>query len=275
MTNAKKPDNTSPCNLVFLGSSGCIQVPSFHCSCDTCQAARQNASQERTRASVALIGRETVVIDTSPDVELQLERQSIRQVHRVFITHWHYDHVGGLGALAEPSSHIPWPPVEVYLPRQVAYHMDQELAYMKRRVNVHAIEPGDRIDLPDATWEVVKTTHTEDSVGFIVRGAKSFAYLVDSVMPPPQTMARLTKLDLVILEATFDELDEQWPVPTTEQAVGCWRQIGTKECILTHVSCHSWRNKRLIAGISHEQRRAYQAKNPGLRFAYDGMTVAV
>ena len=79
-------------------------------------------------------------------------------------------------------------------------------------------------------------------------------------------------LDFVILEATWDELDEQWW--NVEQAVACWQQqIGTERCILTHLTCHSWKNHRLIAGLSYEERLAYEAKTPGLKFAYDGMTV--
>ncbi len=113
--------------LVFLGTSGAIQVPSFHCSCAVCEAARANPHQRRTRASVALIGREIILIDASPDLEFQLEREGIRRVERIFITHWHFDHVGGLAALAEPSSHEPWPPIDIYLPQQDVQHFAQEL----------------------------------------------------------------------------------------------------------------------------------------------------
>ena len=90
--------------IVFLGSSGGIQIPAFFCSCEVCEAARRDPSQRRTRASLALIGREITLIDATPDLEFQLEREGIRQVHRIFITHWHYDHVWGLGCLGESSS---------------------------------------------------------------------------------------------------------------------------------------------------------------------------
>jgi len=36
--------------------------------------------------------------------EFQLERKAIRRVDRVFITHWHFNHVNGLGSLGLPSS---------------------------------------------------------------------------------------------------------------------------------------------------------------------------
>jgi phosphoribosyl 1,2-cyclic phosphate phosphodiesterase len=264
--------------LVFLGTSAAIQVPSFHCTCAVCEATRRNPGQRRTRASLALLGQETTLIDAGPDLELQLEREGIRRVDRIFITHWHFDHIAGLAALAEPASHTPCPPIELYLPRQVAYHFDQELAYMRPQVNLHPIEPGDRWELPDATWEVVKTTHNEHSVGYIVGAAQKFAYLVDGVTPPPATLARLTDLDFVILEASVDELDELedvWKNFSLEGAVACWRRIGAEKCILTHWSGHSWQNKRLLAGLSDAERRAYEAATPGLTFAYDGMTLTL
>jgi phosphoribosyl 1,2-cyclic phosphate phosphodiesterase len=269
----------SAIELLFLGSSAAIQIPAFYCTCKTCKAARVNPEHRRTRASIALIGQETVLVDAGPDLESQLEREAIRKVDRIFITHWHFDHVGGLAAFAEPSSLAKWPRIEVYLPRQTACHFDQELAYMKDRVNLHPIEPGDRFELPDAKWEIVKTRHTDHSVGFIVESSKRFAYLVDSVVPPAETMRRLKDLDFVILEATVDELlpkkGETWMNFSLQQAIDCWKQIGTEKCILTHLSCHSYKAGRLVAGLPHTERLKYEAENPRVKFAYDGMRLAV
>jgi len=238
-------------------------------------ARAKNPEYRRTRASVALVGKEFVLTDATPDLEAQLEREAIRQVGRVFITHWHFDHVGGIAALAEPSSIAKWPLIDVYMPRQVTQHFDQELSYMKERVNVHGILPGDRLDLPDAGWEVVKTTHTDDSVGFIVESSKRFAYLVDGIVPPPKTVKRLKNLDLVILEATLDELEpkkgENWMNFSLQQAIKLWKRIGADQCILTHLSCHSWKNGKLVEGLSYTERIDFEERNPGLRFAYDGM----
>ncbi len=259
--------------LVFLGSSGAIQIPSFHCQCRVCEAARRQPEQRRTRASLALLGRETTLIDASPDLEFQLEREGIRRVDRIWITHWHFDHIAGLAALGEPSSVGRWPPIELYLPHQVVHHFDQELAYLRRRFRLNAIRPGDRHELPDATWEVVKTAHTDDSVGFIVQAGRRLAYLVDGITPPPETLARLQKLDIIILEATMDSLDEEWANFSLQGAIDCWKQIGTERCILTHLSCHSWENGRLVAGLTHQERQHYESEIPGLEFAYDGMTI--
>jgi len=82
--------------LVFLGSSGCIQVPAFFCNCATCRGARSDPGLRATRAGLAILGDENVLIDASGDLASQLERERIQQVDRVFITHWHADHVTGL-----------------------------------------------------------------------------------------------------------------------------------------------------------------------------------
>ena len=262
--------------VVFLGSSAGIQVPAFFCSCETCEAARRDATQRRTRASLALLGEETVLIDAGPDLEFQLEREGIRRPDRIFVTHWHFDHIGGLASLAEPASIAKWPPLDVYLPHQVAHHFDEELAYVKPAVTLHPVQPGDRLDLPDATWEVVKTTHTDHSVGFIVEAARRFAYLVDTVEPPPETTARLQGLDLLVVEASVDELDAKgWVNFSFQQAADLWQRSGIPECVLTHLCCHRYLGKRWLAGFTPAERRALEAAQPGLRFAYDGMRLTL
>jgi len=83
--------------IIFLGTAAALQLPSFHCNCETCQAARLNSRLSRTRSSLAILGEEnTILIDAGPDVAFQLNREGIQKVDAIFITHWHYDHVGGL-----------------------------------------------------------------------------------------------------------------------------------------------------------------------------------
>jgi phosphoribosyl 1,2-cyclic phosphate phosphodiesterase len=260
---------TDSLELVFLGTSGGIVVPAFFCSCAVCEELRRGAV-ERTRASLAVVGKETTVIDATPEFEIQMERQRIPRVDRIFITHWHYDHVWGLGSLAELRSCARWPPVRIYLPEEVAFHMDNDFAYLGRTVEVHPFRVGDRIELPDGVWEVVKTTHTDASVGFVVRAARTFAYLV-GVVPPAETVERLRGVDVLIQEATLDELDEDWTDFSLGPAVDFWQGTGIPECILTHFSGHSWLDGRLIAGLSVAGRQAYADARPGLRFAHEGM----
>ncbi len=266
--------------LVFLGTSAALQVPSFHCTCETCESARQNPEEIRTRASVALLGKETVLIDAGPDMETQLERESIRTLDRIFLTHWHFDHVWGLAALDVPAFVEQWSPIDIYLPRQVVKNFNQQLGHMKKKVNLHPVQHGDLIELPDASWEVVKTKHTDHSVGYIVESSQRVAYLVDTTVPPEATMDRLNDLDLLILDATVDEIvygegEPKWNEFSLPEAVEFWRQVGAERCILSGLGCHRWIEGKLIAGLSHSERREYEEGFDNLQFAYDGMRVLI
>jgi phosphoribosyl 1,2-cyclic phosphate phosphodiesterase len=266
--------NTS--QLVFLGTAGCIRIPAFFCKCAACFAARENPDLRRTRASIAILGREISIVDPGPDLEEQLAREGIDKIDRIFVTHWHFDHIAGIGALGEISSICQWPRIDVYVPHQAAYHFDEELAYMKGRLHVHSIAPGDRLELPDGTWRVVKTEHTDHSVGFVVKCSQKFAYLVDGVVPPSETLQELSDCDILIIEATMDALDEDhWKNFSVEQAIAFWESIGISRCFLTHLSCHSWQSKSLVPGMSPEERRALEHKHKGLVFARDGMRISL
>ncbi len=266
--------------LVFLGTSAALQLPSFHCTCEVCEAARKKPDHRRTRASAALLGKETVLIDASPDMENQLEREGIRRLDRIFLTHWHFDHVWGLAALGEPASIDSWPPIDIYLPSQIVGTFNQQLGYMSPQVELHPVEPGDVIELPDASWEIVETTHTDHSVGYIIESNQRVAYLVDTAAPPKETLDRLNDLDLLILDATVDEIvlgegEPAWNEFSLPEAVEFWRQVGAERCILTHLGCHRWIEGELLPGLSYEERLEYERGVDGLTFAYDGMRVSL
>jgi hypothetical protein len=79
--------------------------------------------------------------------------------------------------------------------------LEQGFATVRNSIHPHPFGPGDRIELPDATWEVVECNHTDHSIGFVVQSVQAFAYLVGGV-PPPDTVEKLSGVDLLIREAT-------------------------------------------------------------------------
>lgn len=253
-----------------------MPLPFPFCECVTCRAARADPAQRRTRASLAVLGRQVTIIDPGPEFEAQLERESLRRVDNILVTHWHYDHIAGLASLGEMPALAGWPPVHVYLPASVAYHFDQELAYTRRSVVLHPVTPGSRFSVDGLHVEVVKTSHNRESQGYIFNSDTRWAYLGDGVMPPDDSLARLAGLDLLFLEATVDELDvEHFSNQTPDQAVAVWQRTGARRCVLTHLSCHSFLGGRLTAGWDAAARAAWAAQHPGLTVAHDGMRLAL
>ncbi|MFX0207501.1 MAG: MBL fold metallo-hydrolase [Candidatus Hodarchaeota archaeon] len=270
--------------IVFLGTAAAIRVPSFHCTCSTCEAARKDTTLQRTRASVAILGKETILIDAGPDVEFQLERESIRHIDRIFLTHWHYDHCWGLAAFPEPSTHGTWGKtmIDLYLPEESLDYFDSVLGYAKEHFILHPVNPGDSIQLPDGKYDVLKTNHTKDSVGYILKykNHQKIAYLPDSGIPPPVTIKKLQEeeVDILMLDGTVDRLNlpdgEKWYACfEIEEAIDFWQNLKSPTCIITHLSCHSWNIDRLEAGITEKDRKTYEENHPGLKFAYDGLKI--
>jgi len=85
--------------LVILGSGDTVGVPKIGCTCPTCNMARERGIPDaRTRFS--LLFRDTergynILVDTSPDMRLQLLRENVKRVSAVIFTHHHFDHILG------------------------------------------------------------------------------------------------------------------------------------------------------------------------------------
>ncbi len=260
--------------IAFLGTAAALRLPSFHCSCAICEATRQGAIARRTRSALAIIDSQTTLIDAGPDIAEQLERESIQKVDAILITHWHFDHIAGLGEFHEAAFIHKWEKLPLYTPASGLVHLEQELSYMKKTCDLRVIEAGMTLNIGLLRYIPVKTSHFKDSVGFIIEGKRRIAYLGDGVRPPDDTLELLSGVDLLILEATMDELDaEGWHNLDIAGAIEVWKEIGSRECILTHMSFHSWRDGALIAGFDEDRRTDVLRENPGLKMAYDGLRI--
>jgi phosphoribosyl 1,2-cyclic phosphate phosphodiesterase len=81
--------------LVFLGCGTSVGVPMIGCECPVCNS--PNPKNNRTRPSVLMhLPAGNLLIDTSPELRIQLTREKIPVAHAVLYTHYHVDHLFGL-----------------------------------------------------------------------------------------------------------------------------------------------------------------------------------
>ena len=81
--------------LVFLGCGTSMGVPTIGCDCSVCVST--NPKNSRTRPSVLLhLPGGNLLIDTSPELRIQLVRERVKLVHAILYTHYHVDHLFGL-----------------------------------------------------------------------------------------------------------------------------------------------------------------------------------
>ena len=81
--------------LIVLGSGTSTGVPVIGCDCPVCQS--DDPRNKRTRSSVLVqLPLGNLLIDTSPEMRLQLVRERVGLVHAIAYTHHHVDHLFGL-----------------------------------------------------------------------------------------------------------------------------------------------------------------------------------
>jgi phosphoribosyl 1,2-cyclic phosphate phosphodiesterase len=84
-----------PRTLVVLGCGTSMGVPMIGCDCSVCTS--PNPKNSRTRPSVLMhLPGGNLLIDTTPELRVQLVRERIKLVHAVLYTHYHVDHLFGL-----------------------------------------------------------------------------------------------------------------------------------------------------------------------------------
>ena len=84
--------------MILLGTGTSHGVPLIGCQCAVCSSS--DPRNNRTRTGVAVkTGEGTFLIDTSPELRIQLLRERISVAHAVVYTHSHADHLFGLDDL--------------------------------------------------------------------------------------------------------------------------------------------------------------------------------
>jgi phosphoribosyl 1,2-cyclic phosphate phosphodiesterase len=113
--------------FTFLGTGTSVGVPMVGCSCVVCTST--NPKNHRYRCSVLLrLPDGNLLIDTPPELRLQLLRAKVGIVHATLFTHFHADHVFGLDDL-RPIPRLLGHAVPLYCTVEVERKLRQAFAY--------------------------------------------------------------------------------------------------------------------------------------------------
>lgn len=263
------PGTARAMRLTFLGTGTSFGIPQVGCSCVVCQSA--DPRDRRTRSgAVVETGGATILIDTPPELRLQLVRNRIHQVDAVLYTHEHADHTNGIDDLRIFSVRARRP-VPVYGPPETIatlrgtfrYIFDDEMrAYegtSKPRLETHPIEAGSTVDIAGIPVLPLPFRHGHLRVFGYRFG--DLAYLTDVKEVEPAEMQQLQGLKVLVLNALW------WRSHPThmsiEEAINTAGRLGAERTYLTH--------------LTHETGHAdLAARLPsGIVPAYDGLVVDV
>jgi phosphoribosyl 1,2-cyclic phosphate phosphodiesterase len=255
--------------LTFLGTGTSFGVPQIGCDCAVCRST--DPRDKRTRSGAILeAGGSTILIDTPPELRLQLIAGGFSQIDAVVYTHEHADHINGIDDLRIFSVRQRRP-LPIYGPPETLERVRASFNYIfddavrpyegtsKPRLTLHPTEPGQPVTM--AGVEVLPLAFQHGHLRVFGYRFGSLAYITDVKAIPEPAFDQLRGLDVLVLNALW------WrPHPThlsISEAVETAKALGARRTYLTHLT-HETGHAELAAKLP-----------PGVFPAHDGLTVEV
>ncbi len=255
--------------LTLLGTGTSFGVPQIGCRCAVCRSADPRDRRGRT-AAVIESGDSRLLIDTPPELRLQLVREGVDRLDAVLYTHEHADHVNGIDDLRMFSLRRK-AALPVYGPQAALDYAASAFRYIfddtlilppgtsRPRLTLHRLEAGNTSQVAGLPVLPLALDHGGTQVfGYRIG---PLAYVTDVKEVPAEARRALRGTRILVLSALW------WrPHPThqsIQEAIEVALDIGAERTYLTHLShetAHQALLDRLPAGIE-----------PG----YDGLTVEV
>jgi len=253
--------------LIFLGTGTSFGVPQIGCRCRTCTSADPRDRRTRTAALIETQGKR-LLIDTPPELRLQLVAAGVDHVDAVLFTHAHADHVHGIDDLRALSvrqgAMLPAYGSRATMAELVAkfpYIFDPSIVVpagtSKPELKAHVLEAGRTTSIAGVPVLPLALPHGDHAVfGYRIGAA---AYLTDVKTIPDDVGSALAGLDVLVLNALLSR-----PHPlhlSVPEAVAAAQRVGARRTFFTH--------------LTHENTHAALAAQlpPGIAPAYDGLVI--
>jgi phosphoribosyl 1,2-cyclic phosphate phosphodiesterase len=255
--------------LRFLGTGTSFGIPVIGCDCAACTSTDPRDTRFRHGALLQSDdARTNILVDTPPELRLQLLAAGIRSLDAVWFTHAHADHTHGIDDLRvfSHSGSIPAfadPVCAAFMREKFDYIFNADyhpVGGPKVNLDLNEFAAGVPVDVGGMEMVPLAFPHGDiQTYGFRVG---DLGYVTDAKKVPPEAREVLQGVRVLILNALW--FGKSHPTHMTiEEAAQTAREIGAERTWLTH----------LTHRVVHEQAEA--ALPPDVRLAYDGLVVEV
>lgn len=249
--------------ITFLGTGTSHGVPLIGCKCKTCNSKDPHNIRYRSSLYIETDDQTNILIDTPPELRIQLLKFNIVKIDAVLFTHPHADHLLGFDDIRSINKilgkHIPcygnnFTIDEIKHVFKYIFHAKQKGGGLPQ-VELNIIK--DKFKVRDIEIIPLKVKHGKLNIlGYRIN---RLAYITDSSYIPDETLEQIKDVDLLILEALRHRPHKTHY--TLQQALELSEKLEIPRVYLTHIAHdleHNETNKKLPDNI---------------QLAYDGLSI--
>ena len=255
--------------LTFLGTGTSFGVPQIGCDCSVCRS--MDPRDKRTRVGAVIESNGTaLLIDTPPELRLQLIATGVASVDAVLFTHDHADHTHGLDDIRAISV-LRDSPLPLYGPAETLVSLQRKFPYVfddaiqpvpgtsKPEGSARALEPG--VATRIGALDVIPFAVPHGLIRVFGYRIGPIGYVTDAKSIPEDAIALLSGVQVLVLNALFHQ---SHPTHLSfDEAVSTAERIGAERTYLTHLT-------------HHDAHADLEAELPARVFpAFDGLQVVV
>lgn len=250
--------------ITFLGTGTSHGVPVIACDCKVCQS--NNPKNKRKRTSIHIKSEEyNLLIDTPPEMRLELINNNIKNVDSVLLTHSHADHIMGFDDIRALNWHQ-GKKMPVYSNKKTLSDIKRTFSYIFKKKNtggglpqVILKEIKKELTFKDLKVRAIPIYHGLNTIlGYRIN---KFAYLTDCSKIPDSSLKLLDGIEYAAVDALrFEKHPTHMNV---DQAVELVNKLELKHGYLTHISHR----------LDHQKLDDYLPDH--ISPAYDGLVINI